>query len=59
MNKSEGITEVGFSLQKLYNTNILENGSPCNTIIAYHVTVSDNFMHLNPTPLSIRNVRMV
>ena len=48
LNKLEGITEMVFSLDKLDNTNNLENGLPSNTLFTYHVTAHEDSMHFEP-----------
>ena len=47
-NKLEVITKVVFSLDKLDNTNNLENGSPNYTLCTYHVTAHEDSMHFEP-----------
>ena len=48
MNKLEGITDVVFSLDKLDNTNNLENGSHNNSLFMYHVTALEGFKNFKP-----------
>ena len=47
-NKLEGITKVVFNLDDLDNTNNLENRSPSNILLTYHVTSYDDSMHFEP-----------
>ena len=47
-NKLEGITKMALNLDEL-----------SNSLLTYHVTAHDDSTHLNPMPLSIRNLRMV
>ena len=48
MNKLEGINEMVFNLDKLDNTNNLENRKPSNTLVTYHVTAYDDSTHFEP-----------
>ena len=47
-NKLDGIIEVVFSLDKLVNTNNLENGSPCITLLTYHMAAYGDSFHFEP-----------
>ena len=48
MNKLRRITEVGHNLNKLDNTDNLEDGRPSNVLLTYHVTGSEDFMSFKP-----------
>ena len=48
INKFAGITEMAFNLNELDNTNNLENGSPSNTLLTYHLTSYEDSMHFKP-----------
>ena len=43
-----GTTEMIFDLHDLDNPNYLEDGTPSNTLLAYHVTAYDDFTHFEP-----------
>ena len=58
-NKLEKVTKMVFSLKELDNSDNLENGKPSNTLFTYYVTGPEYSMHFEPTPLNIRNLRMV
>ena len=44
-NKLAGIMEVVLNLDKLDNTDNLENRKPSNTLFMYHVTAYEDFTH--------------
>ena len=46
INMLRGITEMTLYLDKLDNTDNLENGRPSTTLITYDVTVDEDFMPL-------------
>ena len=49
MNKLPGITEMTLNLDKLDNTDNLEDGRPSNALITYYVTDDDeDFTHFEP-----------
>ena len=48
MNKLAGITEMVFNSDGLDSSNNLENGSPNNTLLTYHVTSYEDPMHFEP-----------
>ena len=48
MNNMRGITEMTPNLDELDNTVNLEVGRPSNALITYHVTVNEDFTHLEP-----------
>ena len=48
MNKLAGIADIVFDLDELDNSNNLSEGSPSNTLHAYHVTSYEDFMHFEP-----------
>ena len=48
MNKLAGITEMVLDLDQLDNTNNLDNGSPSNILLTYHMTSHDDFTHFEP-----------
>ena len=45
------VTEMALSLDELDNTDNLEDGRLSNTLLTYHVTVSEEFMHLEPVAI--------
>ena len=47
-NKLRGITEMIFNLNELDNTDNLEDGRPSNSLLTYHVTANEDFMHSEP-----------
>ena len=57
-NKLEGITKMIISLNKLDNSNNLEDGGPSNILFTYHVTSSECYMLSNPKHPDIKNLRM-
>ena len=48
MNKLKGITEMILNLNELDNSNNLEDGSPSNVLLTYHVTANESFMRFEP-----------
>ena len=48
MNKLKGIIEMILNLDELDNTNNLEDGRPSNSLLTYHVTSNEDFMHFEP-----------
>ena len=48
MNKLKGITEMIINLDELNNSNNLEDGHPSNSLLTYHVTDYEDFMHFEP-----------
>ena len=48
MNKLAGITKMIFSLDKLDNTDNLEDGRPSNILLTYHVTADEDFTCFKP-----------
>ena len=46
--KLEGITKKVSNLNELDNSNNLENGSPSNTLLTYHVTAYDDSAYFEP-----------
>ena len=58
-NKLEKVTEMAIGLEELDNSDNLEDGRPSNTLFTYYVTGPDILHVSNPTPLNIRNLRMV
>ena len=57
-NKLEKITKMVISLNKLNNSDNLEDGRPSNTSFTYYVTGPEYSTHFEPPPLNIRNLRM-
>ena len=50
-NKLRRITEIIFNLNDLDNTDNLEGWRPSNSLLTYHVTADEDFMHFkNHTP---------
>ena len=47
-NKLEGITKMIISLNKLNNSNNIEDGRPSNVLFTYHVTISEPYMVFKP-----------
>ena len=58
MNKLRGITEMTLNLNELNNTDNLEDGRPSNSLLAYHVTSNEDFMHFEPHTPSTRDLKM-
>ena len=56
MNKLRGITEMILNLDELDNSDNLEDGRPSNSLLTYHVTSNEDFMHFEPH--STRNLKM-
>ena len=48
MNKLRGVTEMVLSLNKLNNSDNLEDGKPSNALLTYHVTDSEGFTSFKP-----------
>ena len=48
MNKLAGVMEVVLMLNELDSANNLEKGRISNTLLTYHVTAYDDFMHFEP-----------
>ena len=46
--KLRGITEMDLNLNELDNTDNLEDGRPSNSLLTYHVTANEDFMHFKP-----------
>ena len=57
MNKLEDITEMVFNLDELDNTNNLENGSPSNPLLIYHVTSYHDFTHFGLYALQYKKLK--
>ena len=47
-NKLRGITEMNLNLDELDNSVNLEDGRPSNSLLTYHVTSNEDFMHFEP-----------
>ena len=47
-NRLRGITEMDLNLNELDNTDNLEDGRPSNSLLTYHVTSDEDFMHFEP-----------
>ena len=47
-NKLKGITEMIINLDKLDNSNNLEDGRPSNSLLTYHVTSNEDFTSFEP-----------
>ena len=43
-----GITEMSLNLNELDNADNLEDGRPSNSLLTYHVTSNEDFMHFEP-----------
>ena len=48
MHKLSGITGMDLNLNELDNTDNLEHGRPSNSLLTYHVTSNEDFMHFEP-----------
>ena len=48
MNKLKGITEMIINLDKVDNTNNLEDGRPSNSLLTYHMTSNEDFRSFKP-----------
>ena len=57
-NKLKGITEMIINLDELSNRDNLKDGHPSNTFFTYHVTDDKDFMHFEPKPHNIGNLKM-
>ena len=47
-NRLRGITEMSINLNELDNSDNLEDGRPSNSLLTYHVTSNEDFMHFEP-----------
>ena len=47
-NMLRGITEMVLNLNELDNTENLEDGRPSNSLLTYHLTSNEDFMHFEP-----------
>ena len=47
-NKLAKVTNMSLKLDKLDNSNNLEDGHPSNTLFRYYIPGSENFMHFKP-----------
>ena len=57
MNKLKGITEMIFNLNKLDNTDNLEDGRPSNALLTYHVTANEDFACFEPHNLQYKKLK--
>ena len=57
-NKLKGITEITLNLNELNNSDNLKDGRPSNELLTYHVTDDKDFMHFEPKPHNIGNLKM-
>ena len=57
-NKLVNRTKISISLNELNNSDNLEDGKPSNTLFTYFVTSPEYFMHFEPNPHNIKNLRM-
>ena len=58
-NKLSGITEMILNLDKLHNTDNLEDGRHSNTLFTFHVTADEDFTIVSkPKSYSTRNLKM-
>ena len=57
-NKLKGITEITLNLDELNNSINLKDGRPSNELLTYHVTDDKDFMHFEPKPHNIGNLKM-
>ena len=57
-NKSVNGTTISISLNKLNNSDNLEDGRPCNTLFTYFVTSLEYFTHFEPQSPQYKNLRM-
>ena len=47
-NKLRGITEMALNLNELDNNNNIEDGTPSNVLLTYHVTANEDFTCFKP-----------
>ena len=47
-NKLKGITEITLNLDELNNSDNLKDGRPSNSLLTYHATSNEDFMHFEP-----------
>ena len=57
-NKLEKVMKFTISLNKLDNSDNLEDGIPINTLFTYYVTGLNILCVSNPAPLNIRNLKV-
>ena len=57
MDKLEHVTEVVISLDKLDNTDNLEDGRLCNVLLRYHVTANGEFTSFEPVTPQYRRLK--
>ena len=57
MDKLAFVTEMVLSLDKLNNTDNLEDGRLSNTLLRYHVTGSEEFMNVEPVAPQYKTLR--
>ena len=57
MNKLKGITEMIINLDKLNNSDNLEDGHPNNTLFTYHVTDDKDFTRFEPQTPQYRKLK--
>ena len=58
-NKLVNGTKITISLNKLNNSDNLEDGKPSNTLFTYFVTSPEYFMHFKPQCPQYKNLRMM
>ena len=56
-NKLVNGTKITITLNELDNSDNLEDGKPSKTLFTYFVTSPEYFMHFEPQPHNIRNLR--
>ena len=56
-NKLKGITEMILNLNKLDNSDNLEDGRPSNALLTYHVTSNEDFTHFEPNTLQYKKLK--
>ena len=56
-NKLKGITEMILNLNKLDNSDNLEDGRPSNALLTYHVTSNEDFTRFEPNTPSTRSLK--
>ena len=56
-NKLEGITKMIISLNKLDNSDKLEDGSPSNVLFTYYVTSSEHYTLFEPQSPQYKNLK--
>ena len=56
-NKLKGITEITLNLDELDNSDNLKDGRPSNSLLTYHMTSNEDFMHFEPQNPQYRKLK--